>query len=334
MLIGGISVRSDSRLPKSLTRHRQLYKVQSDIRFLLLRKGGFPENPARSHIRQKKTDVGHPVFCGIEEIMMHKSFEIAFTSMRCAGIALLLLGSLALSSNAFGSEIKVFCTQAFTGVMAKLGPQFERETGNKLIFTYGATGGLVARVNNGEAFDVIIGTKSAVENLAKAGKVVDQGRTDIALAGIGVAVRRGAPKPDISSVEAFKRALLNAKFIAYTNPADGGASGIYVADLIKKLGMADQLAPKTKLAKGGTSSGTLVASGDAEIAMQMISELIPVPGVEIAGPLPAEIQSFTVMSVGMSAGAADQSAAKRLIMFLSSPVVAPVLREKGLEPPK
>jgi molybdate transport system substrate-binding protein len=265
---------------------------------------------------------------------MHKSFGIMFPSMHTAWIVLLVLGSVALPSNAFGSEIKVFCTQAFTGVMAKLGPQFERETGNKLVFTYGATGGLVARVNNGEAFDVIIGTKSAVENLAKAGKVVDQGRTDIALAGIGVAVRRGAPKPDLSSVDAFKRALLNAKSIAYTNPADGGASGIYIAELIKKLGMADQLAPKTKLAKGGTSSGTLVASGDAEIAMQMISELIPVPGVEIAGPLPAEIQSFTVMSVGMSAGAADQSAAKRLIVFLSSPAVAPVLREKGLEPPK
>jgi len=263
---------------------------------------------------------------------MHKSIGIIFTSSRTA-IALLLLGSVAFSSSAFGSEIKVFCTQALTGVMAELGPQFERETGNKLVYTYGATGGLVARVNNGEAFDVIIGTKAAVENLAKAGKVLDQSRKDIALAGVGVAVRVGAPHPDISSVEAFKRTLLNAKSIAYTNPADGGASGIYVAELIKKFGMADQLAPKTKLAKGGTSSGTLVASGDAELAMQMISELIPVTGVEIAGPLPAEIQSFTVMSVGMSA-AADQTSAKKLTAFLSSPAIAPVLREKGLEPPK
>jgi molybdate transport system substrate-binding protein len=266
--------------------------------------------------------------------MMHKTVGVILPSIHNTWIVLLLLGSVVFPSHAFSSEIKVFCTQALKGVMANVGPQFERETGNKLVITYGATGGLVNQVNKGEAFDVIIVVKPALENLAKQGKVVEQSRTDVARAGVGVAIRRGAARPDISTVEAFKRTLLNAKSISYTNPAEGGTSGIYIAEVIKKLGLAEQLAPKTKLAPGGTSSGTIVAAGDAELAMQMISELVPVPGVEILGPLPAEIQSYSVLSAGVSPGAADQSAAKRLIAFLSSPAVAPVLRERGLEPPK
>ncbi len=265
---------------------------------------------------------------------MHKTIGMKFSSMGRAWIGLLLLGSVMFPSNAFSSEIKVFCTQGLTGVMTKLGPQFEHESGSKLLVTYGPTGGLVARVNKGESFDVVIVSNTALENLAKQGKVVDGSRTDIARAGVGVAIRRGATRPDISSVEAFKQTLLNAKSIAYTNPADGGVSGVYIAEVIKRLGIAEQLAPKTKLARGGTSSGVLVASGEAEIAIQMTSDLIPVAGVEVVGPLPAEIQSFAVLSAGISTGAAEQGAAKRLIVFLTSPAVVPVLRETGLEPPK
>lgn len=265
---------------------------------------------------------------------MGKTFGMIFSSMRGAWIALLLLNSVVLPSHAFGSDIKIFCTQGLTGVMTKLGPQFERESGNKLIVTYGPTGGLVARVNRGEVFDVAIVSNTALAELAKQGKVVDQSRTDIARAGIGVAIRKGATRPDISSVEAFKKALLNAKSIAYTNPADGGLSGVYTAELIKKLGITEEVAPKTKLARGGTSSGLLVASGKAEMAIQMTSDLIPVPGIEVVGPLPAAIQNYSVLSAGVSASAAEPMAAKRLIIFLTSPVVTPALRETGLEPPK
>jgi molybdate transport system substrate-binding protein len=218
--------------------------------------------------------------------------------------------------------------------MAKLGPQFERETGSKLVMTYGATAGLMSRIKNGEAFDVVIVTNPALESLAKQGKVSDQSRTDIARSGIGVAIRRGGARPQIGTVEAFKKSMLAAKSVAYTDPAGGGASGIYAAELMKRLGIAEQMSPKTKLAPAGTSSGLLVAKGEAELAIQMISELMPVQGVEIAGPLPSELQSFTVMSAGVSASAADAATAKRLVQFLSSPSAAPVLREAGLEPLK
>jgi molybdate transport system substrate-binding protein len=193
---------------------------------------------------------------------------------------------------------------------------------------------VAARVKNGEPFDVVIVSETALADLVKRGKVVEPGRTDLARVGISVAIRRGNPRPDISSVESFKAALLAAKSISYTNPVDGGFSGVYLAKLFQRLGIAEKLAPKTRLARGGTSSGVLVASGEAEMAIQTTSDLLPTPGIEIVGPLPAEIQSFTVISAGIGAGAVDPAAAKQLILLLASPAVYPVLRETGLEPPK
>ena len=193
---------------------------------------------------------------------------------------------------------------------------------------------MAARVKNGEPFDVVIVSETALADLVKRGKVVEPGRTDLARVGISVAIRRGNPRPDISSVESFKAALLAAKSISYTNPVDGGFSGVYLAKLFQRLGIAEKLAPKTRLARGGTSSGVLVASGEAEMAIQTTSDLLPTPGIEIVGPLPAEIQSFTVISAGIGAGAVDPAAAKQLILLLASPAVYPVLRETGLEPPK
>jgi molybdate transport system substrate-binding protein len=250
-------------------------------------------------------------------------------------IALVLITGLAIPSHAFASEIKVLCTSALTGAMEKLGPQFERETGNKLVLSYGATGGLLNRVKNGEAADVVIVTAPALDNLVKLGKIVEQGRTPIAQTGVGIAIRRGAPRPDISSAEALKRTLLAAKSIAYSDPAGGGVSGIVFAQVVEKLGIADQLKPKTKLVPGGSGSpGALAASGEVEIAVAMMSELMPVAGAEVVGPLPPGLQSLTVFSAGVSASAANPAAAKQLILFLSSPAAAPVLREAGLEPAK
>lgn len=265
---------------------------------------------------------------------MNKNVRPISLFTRRAAIAFVLITGLAIPSNAFGTEIKVLCTQALTVAMAKLGPQFERETGNKLIITYGGTGGLVNRIKNGEAVDVVIVAKPALDNMVKAAKIVEQSRTSIAQTGVGIAVRRGAPRPDISSAEALKRTLLAAKSIAYSDPADGGASGVIFAQVVEKLGIAEQLKPKTKLVPGGGSSGALAASGEAEIAVQMISELMPVSGVEVVGPLPPGLQTVVVFSAGVSAGAADPAAAKQLILFLASPAAAPVLREAGLEPPK
>jgi len=265
---------------------------------------------------------------------MRETVVAIFPSLRRTVIGLFLSVIVALSSTAFGAEIRVFCTFGLQGAITQLAPQLERETGNKLIMTFGPTGGVTARVKNGEPFDVVIVSETALAGLIKLGKVVEQSRADLARVGISVAIRRGGSRPDISTVESFKAALLGAKSISYTNPADGGFSGVYMAELVKRLGIAEKLAPKTKLARGGTSSGVLVASGEAEIAIQTTSDLLPTPGIEIVGPLPAEIQNYTVISAGIGVGAADPTAAKRLILLLSSPTVYPVLRETGLEPPK
>jgi molybdate transport system substrate-binding protein len=265
---------------------------------------------------------------------MHKNVRTISSSKRRVVIALVLIAGLWIPSNAFGSEIKVLCTQALTGAMEKLGPQFERETGNKLVIGYGATGGILNRFKNGEAADVVIVTAPALDTMVKLGKIVAPGGTAIAQTGVGLAIRRGAPRPDISSAEALKRTLLAAKSIAYSDPAGGGVSGIVFAQVVEKLGIAEQLKPKTKLVPAGRSSGALAASGEVEIAVQMISELMPVAGAEVVGPLPPGLQSLTVFSAGVSAGAANPAAAKRLILFLSSPAATPVLREAGLEPAK
>lgn len=242
--------------------------------------------------------------------------------------------SLALATSAGAAELKVFCTQALTGTFARLGPQFERDTGNKLVMTYGATGQLMGRIAKGEAFDVAILTTSAVDELAKQGKVVAQGRTGVARAGIGVAMRPGAARPDLGSAEAFKKIMLGAKAVTYTDPAGGGASGVYAGELMKRLGIAEQMQAKTRLAPAGTSSAALVVSGDAEYAIQMISELVLVAGVEVAGPLPPDLQSYTDMAAGVGAAASDAAAAQRLVQFLVSPAAAPVLKASGLEPAK
>jgi molybdate transport system substrate-binding protein len=263
---------------------------------------------------------------------MHKNVGTTSFSMRRAVTALVLITGLAIPANAFASEIKVLCTSALSGAMEKLGPQFERETGNKLVISYGPTGGLLNRVKNGDAADVVIVTAPALDSVIQLGKIVEPGHTAIAQTGVGIAIRSGAPRPDISSAEALKRTLLAAKSIAYSDPAGGGISGIVFAQVVEKLGIAAQLEPKTKLVPAGGSSAALVASGQAELGVQMISELMPVAGAEVVGPLPPGLQSTMVFSAGVSANAANPVAAKQLILFLSSPVVAPVLRASGLEP--
>lgn len=244
--------------------------------------------------------------------------------------ATLLLGLTPLSVPA--AELKVFCTQALTGTFAKLGPQFERETGTKLVMTYGATAGLIERVAKGETFDVAVLTKPAMDDLVKQGKVAARASVDVARAGIGVAMRPGARRPDLSSTEAFKTTMLNANSVTYTDPAGGGGSGVYAGELMKRLGIVEQMMPKTKLAAAGTSSARFVASGEAEFAIQTISELVLAAGIEVAGPLPPELQMYTVMSAGIGATAADAAAARRLIDYLASSALAPVLRDAGLEP--
>ncbi len=250
------------------------------------------------------------------------------TSMFWRGAAAAVL---LFATQTHAAEIKVLSSTALTTVFEVLKPQFEKSSGNTLDLTLAPSGALNKRVAGGEAADLVISSDAGIETLIKDGKVVAGSRADVARSGMGVAVKAGAPKPDISTPAAFKAALLAAKSVAYTNPASGGASGISFAKLIEKLGIADQIRAKAKLGNGGATAVFLV-SGEAELAIQQISELKSVAGVDIVGPLPAELQTYLQLSAGIPTSAKAPDAARALVTFLASPEAAAVIRDKGLEP--
>lgn len=248
--------------------------------------------------------------------------------------AALIAGALGLASPPAGAaEVKVLTAGAFKQVVLALAPNYERQTGNKVVIDNGTTGQLKARINGGEAFDVVVITPAVVDEMIKSGKVAAGTEVKLAGVGIGVVVKEGAPKPDISTVEKFKAALLKAKTVAYIDPASGGSSGIYIDKLLEKLGIADQIRPKAKLKKGGHVAD-LIVSGEAELGIHQISEIVPVKGAVLVGPLPQEIQNTTIYAAGMSAATKDKDAAKELIEYLSGPDAAAVLKSKGMEPVK
>ena len=248
-------------------------------------------------------------------------------TLLAVAIALMAAGA---ASSATAAEIKVLTAGAFKQVLVALVPDFEKQTGHKVTVDNETVGALTKRIEGGEAFDVAVLTPGAVNELAAKGKLVEGSASTLARVGVGVMVKAGAPAPDISSVEAFKRALLAAKSVAYIDPASGGSSGIYVAGLLDKLGIADQVKPKAKLKKGGYVAD-LIASGEAELGIHQISEIVPVKEVTLIGPLPAEIQNYTVYAAGIGAGAKDAEAAKALIKALTGPAAAAVLKSKGME---
>jgi molybdate transport system substrate-binding protein len=248
-------------------------------------------------------------------------------TLLAVAIALMAAGA---ASSATAAEIKVLTAGAFKQVLVALVPDFEKQTGHKVTVDNETVGALTKRIEGGEAFDVAVLTPGAVKELAAKGKLVEGSASTLARVGVGVMVKAGAPAPDISSVEAFKRALLAAKSVAYIDPASGGSSGIYVAGLLDKLGIADQVKPKAKLKKGGYVAD-LIVSGEAELGIHQISEIVPVKEVTLIGPLPTEIQNYTVYAAGIGAGAKDAEAAKALIKALTGPAAAAVLKSKGME---
>jgi molybdate transport system substrate-binding protein len=231
---------------------------------------------------------------------------------------------------AAAAEIKVLTAGAFKQVLLALVPEFEKQTGHKVTIENATVGALTKRIEGGEAFDLAVLTPAAVNALADKGKFVADSRTNLARVGVGVVVREGTPKPDISSVDAFKRAVLAAKSVAYIDPAAGGSSGIYVAGLLDKLGIAGEVKPKAKLIPGGAVAEH-IARGEAELGIHQISEIIPVKGITLVGPLPAQIQNYTVYAAGIGAHAKEPEAAKALLKTLSGPAAAEVLRSKGME---
>jgi len=246
------------------------------------------------------------------------------------GIAMVLIGAGA-ARPAAAAEIKVLTAGAFKQVLLALVPDFERTSGNKVIVDNDTVGALTKRIEGGETFDLAVLTPAAVDALASKGKLVAGSRANLARVGVGVVVKEGAAKPDIASVDAFKRALLAAKSVAYIDPAAGGSSGIYVAGLLDKLGIAAEIKPKAKLIPGGAVAEH-VARGEAELGIHQISEILPVKGVTLVGPLPAEIQNYTVYAAGLGAQAKESDAARALIKALTGPAAAEVLKSKGMEP--
>jgi molybdate transport system substrate-binding protein len=246
------------------------------------------------------------------------------------GLAMVVMAAGA-PRGAAGAEIKVLTAGAFKQVLLALVPDFERTSGHKVTVDNDTVGALTKRIAGGEAFDLAVLTPKAVEDLAKEGKFAAGSRANLARVGIGVVVKDGTPKPDISSVAAFKQALLAAKSVAYIDPAAGGSSGIYVAGLLDKLGVASEVKPKAKLIPGGAVAEH-VAKGEAELGIHQISEILPVKGATLVGPLPAEIQNYTVYAAGIGAHAKEGEAAKALLKALTSPAAADVLKSKGMEP--
>ncbi len=224
-------------------------------------------------------------------------------------------------------DIKVLSTNGVATLLHELAPQFERTKGHKVTIALGPTARLKKEIGEGAAFDVAILTAEAVDDLIKHGKIAGP-RTDLAKSGVGMAVRAGARKPDIGTAEAFKRTLLDAKSVAYSAQ---GMSGVYFASLLQRLGIAEEMKPKARVQQG-VPTAELAARGEAELAVQQISELLPVAGIELVGPFPAELQVFTVFSAGLGAQAAQKEAARALIDFLSAHMVNPLLAAKGLEP--
>lgn len=235
------------------------------------------------------------------------------------------------AAGAAAAEIKVLTAGAFKQVVLALVPDFEKQSGHKVIVDNDTAGGLKKRIEGGEAFDVAVITPGVVDDLVGKGKIAAGSRVNLASVGVGVVVKEGAAKPDVSTVDAFKRALLAAKSVAYIDPASGGSSGIYIDKLLERLGIADQIRPKAKLKKGGHVAD-LIVSGEVELGLHQISEIVPVKGAVLVGPLPKEIQNTTTYAAGLSASAKDKGAAEALIKAFSGPAAAAVLKSKGMEP--
>ncbi|HSP49506.1 MAG TPA: molybdate ABC transporter substrate-binding protein [Pseudolabrys sp.] len=239
--------------------------------------------------------------------------------------------SLAGLPPANAAEIKVLTAGAYKQVVLALVPDFEKQTGHKVTVDNGTTGQLKKRIEGGEAFDLLVITPAMVDEMIASGKLAAGSQVKLASVGVGVVVKEGAPKPDISTVDKFKQALLAAKSVAYIDPMSGGSSGIYVDKLLVKLGIAEQIKPKAKLKQGGHVAD-LIVSGEAELGIHQISEIVPVKGAALVGPLPKEIQNTTTYASGLSASAKDKDAVKELIKYLSGPDAAAVLKSKGMEP--
>jgi molybdate transport system substrate-binding protein len=247
---------------------------------------------------------------------------------------LLYLATLAVVPVAAQADtIKVLTGGAFKQVVVAMVPGFEARTGHKVDVQNDTAGALQKRIAGGEAFDLAVITPPVLKTLATQGHVVEASITPFAKVAIGVAVKSGAPAPAIGTVDEFKQAVLSARKVAYIDPAAGGSSGIYLDGLFKQMGIADQVKAKAVLVPGGLVADRLV-TGEADLAIHQISEIIPVQGVTLVGPLPEAVQNYTTYAGALSSRTAHADAARALLATFTSPQAAEILRAKGMMPPR
>jgi molybdate transport system substrate-binding protein len=242
-----------------------------------------------------------------------------------------VLGLISSGEVPRAAELKVLASVALTSALNELTPVYEKASGDKLTIGYSLAADLKKRILNGEIADVIILTRPMMEDLQKRDKLAPDSLVNVAGTPVSVVTRAGAPKPDISSVDAFKHTLLTARSIVYADPAKGGASGVYFARVLDRLGIADQLKSKTILVPGAQAA-EVVAKGDAELGVAQASEIVPVAGAQPVGPLPGELASTTVFTSGIGAGTKSPEAAKALIKFLTGPKAGSFFKAKGFVP--
>jgi molybdate transport system substrate-binding protein len=241
---------------------------------------------------------------------------------------LICLALCAIAAPANAAEIKVIGSPGFREAYNELVPRFEKATGNRVVTIWDGVNNVAKRIADSETADIVILPVAQIDDLIKQGKLVAQSRVDVAKSGIGVAVRAGARKPDLSSGDALKKSLLASKSLAYST----GPSGVHMAALIRGWGIGEQLKAKIVPVPVNTPVGEVVARGQAEIGFQQVSELVHVKGIDYLGPLPPDIQETTVFAAALHKAAAAPDAAKALVKFLSAPEAAPIIRKTGMEP--
>jgi molybdate transport system substrate-binding protein len=248
---------------------------------------------------------------------------------RAAAVAAFMVAQASLAGAA---EVKVFSTIGVQAALEELTPKFEKASGHKLNITWATAAVLVKRLQGGETADLLVLTKQGLETMVKENKATAGADAVFASSGMAMVVKKGAPKPDISTAEAFKQALLKAKSISYSNPEHGGTSGVYFAKLIERMGIADQMKAKTHYPPPSGNAANLVVSGEAELAVQQEPEVMAVSGVDMVGPLPADLNNITTYAAGPGAGTSQGDAANALIKFLHTPEAAAVFKARGLKP--
>jgi molybdate transport system substrate-binding protein len=234
----------------------------------------------------------------------------------------------AVSLGAAAADLKVGAPNAVKESIVEIAARFERETGHRVVFSWGGSESISRRVSEGEAFDVVVNTGPGVDRLAADGRLAAGSRTDFARSAVGVAVRAGLPRPDVSSVDGLRQALLSARSVAISS----GASGRYLEQLFERLGVAEVVRGKLRQPPSGAQIGELLARGEADLGFQQVTELLHAKGIDYLGPLPAEVQNHTVWSAGLHVATPQADAARAFMKALAAPGSVPALRSTGLEP--